>query len=183
MWMRWRGCTCGVRRTNGSTPGCGLQKGISEDMHRSCDQWDPNERVRSFRCLGVHVYEELSWTLHSLITIHEARQSLPSPLAEEVWHLCHPSTLPLESLSVPPVPHWGHHHRVCGNCSAENPKALQRMVRSSERIVNSGMSPHSNVYSSRFNQISVQEVYFGLIVWHNKKHIFLWQHCGVELMP
>ncbi|KAI3366888.1 hypothetical protein L3Q82_009531, partial [Scortum barcoo] len=53
------------------------------------------ERVSSFKFLGTHISENLSWTTNTSSLIKKAHQRLPEDTEEEppVPHACHPRQL------------------------------------------------------------------------------------------
>ncbi|KAK1792883.1 hypothetical protein P4O66_001618 [Electrophorus voltai] len=106
------------------------------------------ERVGSFRYLGVHISQDLSWSLHTNSLATKARQHL--------YHLRHlrdfrlPSkvlrnfyTCTIESILTGNITDW------FGNSTKQDRQALQRVVRSAERITHTELPDLQTIYYKR----------------------------------
>ncbi|KAK1784171.1 hypothetical protein P4O66_003983 [Electrophorus voltai] len=91
------------------------------------------ERVDSFRYLGVHISQDLSWSRHTNSLAKKARQRfyhlrrlrdfrLPSKVLRNFY------TCTIESILTGNITVW------FGNSTKQDRQALQRVVRSAERI-------------------------------------------------
>ena len=91
------------------------------------------ERVESFRFLGVHITNELSWTKHTKTVVKRARLHI-FPLRGLKRFGMGPQILKklynciIESILTGCITTW------FGNCSASDRKALQRVVRTAQYI-------------------------------------------------
>ncbi|KAK1802735.1 hypothetical protein P4O66_021277, partial [Electrophorus voltai] len=106
------------------------------------------ERVDSFRYLGVHISQDLSWSRHTSSLAKKARQRL--------YHLRHlrdfrlPSkvlrnfyTCTIESILTGNITVW------FGNSTKQDRQALQRVVRSAERITHTELPDLQTTYYKR----------------------------------
>ncbi|KAI5090308.1 gastrula zinc finger protein XlCGF28.1-like [Silurus meridionalis] len=97
----------------------------------------PVERVESFRYLGVHITQDLSWSCHINTLVKKARQRL--------YHLRR-LTLSLntiESVLTGSITSW------FGNSTMQDRRALQRVVRSAERTIHTELPDLQDIYSMR----------------------------------
>ena len=107
------------------------------------------ERVTSYRFLGVHISEDLSWTLNSSKLIKKAHQRLFFLRKLKKAHLS-PQILVnfyrciIESILTNCVTVW------YGNCSVSDRKALQRVVKTAQRIIGSSLPSIEAVQSKRY---------------------------------
>ncbi|KAK0151150.1 hypothetical protein N1851_007724 [Merluccius polli] len=91
------------------------------------------ERVTNFKFLGVHISENLSWSLNTTALIKKAHQRLfflrrlkKAQLSPQILVNFYRSTI--ESILTNCVTVW------YGNCSTSDRKALQRVVKITQRI-------------------------------------------------
>ncbi|KAL0161541.1 hypothetical protein M9458_045266 [Cirrhinus mrigala] len=106
------------------------------------------ERVSSFRFLGVHLAEDFSWSVHTDKIVKKAQQRLfflrrlkrfgVSPRILRTFYHC-----AIESILTGCITSW------YGNSTAHNRKALQRVVRCSERIIGGEFLSLHNIYRKR----------------------------------
>uniref|UniRef100_A0A669DS43 Alkylated DNA repair protein AlkB homologue 8 N-terminal domain-containing protein n=1 Tax=Oreochromis niloticus TaxID=8128 RepID=A0A669DS43_ORENI len=106
------------------------------------------ERVSSFRFLGVHLAEDLTWSVHINKTVKKAQQRLfflrrlkrfgMSPRILRTFYRC-----AIESILTGCITTW------YGNSTAYNRKALQRVVRCSERIIGGELPSLQDIYRKR----------------------------------
>lgn len=106
------------------------------------------EQVSSFKFLGVHITEDLSWTLHTDTVVKKARQRLyflrklrKFGLSTSILTNFYRCTI--ESLLTGCITVW------YGNCTAQSRKALQRVVRAAEDITGCSLPPIQDIYRSR----------------------------------
>ncbi len=114
-------------------------------LHPSYDQWDPVERVSSFKYLGVNISKDLIWTTHIQTQVKKARQRLyhlqqlrkfrVSPTILKTFYLGAIESVVTQCISV-----W------YGNSSNQDCKALQRVVRLAERISGSALPSLQDIY-------------------------------------
>ena len=106
------------------------------------------ECVTSYRFLGVHISEDLSWTLNTSKLIKKAHQRLFFLRKLKKAHLS-PQILVnfyrciIESILTNCVTVW------YGNCSVSDRKALQRVVKTAQRIIGSSLPSIEAVQSKR----------------------------------
>ncbi len=106
------------------------------------------ERVASFKFLGVHLSEDLSWTLNISILIKKARQRLYFLRKLREAHLS-PHTLlnfyrrTIESILTNCITAW------YGNCTVSDQKALQRVVKTAQYTTGVGLPSIKDVYHKR----------------------------------
>ncbi|KAI4889951.1 hypothetical protein NFI96_007815, partial [Prochilodus magdalenae] len=105
------------------------------------------ERVSSVRFLGVHLTDDLSWSLHTNKVVRSARQrlfflrrlrkfGLPPDILTNFYRCT------IESILTACI-------TVCyGSCSAYDRKALKRVVRTAESIIGSKLSDLQDIYRS-----------------------------------
>ncbi|KAK6305728.1 hypothetical protein J4Q44_G00245080 [Coregonus suidteri] len=101
------------------------------------------EQVESFKFLGVHITNELSWSKHTKTVVKRARQSL-FPLRRLKRFGMGPQILKfysctIESILTGCITAW------YGNCLASDRKALQRVVRTGPSILPSRTSIQGGV--------------------------------------
>ncbi|KAK1792044.1 hypothetical protein P4O66_001826 [Electrophorus voltai] len=103
------------------------------------------ERVDSFRYLGVHISQDLSWSRHTNSLAKKARQRLyhlrclrdfrlPSKVLRNVY------TCTIESILTGNITVW------FGNSTKQDRQALQRVVRSAERITHTELPVLQTIY-------------------------------------
>ncbi|KAK1790113.1 hypothetical protein P4O66_002231 [Electrophorus voltai] len=106
------------------------------------------ERVDSFRYLGVHISQDLSWSRHTNSLAKKARQRLyhlrrlrdfrlPSKV---LWNFY---TFTIESILMGNITVW------FGNSTRQDRQALQRVVRSAERITHTELPDLQTIYYKR----------------------------------
>lgn len=106
------------------------------------------EQVSSFRFLGVHITEDLSWTQHADSVVKKARQRLYflrrlRKFSMNTNTLTNFYRCTIESLLTGSITVW------YGNCTAHSRKALQRVVRTAEDITGSSLPSIQDIYHSR----------------------------------
>ncbi|KAI5107608.1 gastrula zinc finger protein XlCGF28.1-like, partial [Silurus meridionalis] len=108
----------------------------------------PVERVDSFRYLGVHITQDLSWSCHINTLVKKARQclyhlrrlrdfKLPSQVLKTFY------TCTIESVLTGSITSW------FGNSTMQDRRALQRVVRSAERTIHTELPDLQDIYSMR----------------------------------
>ncbi|KAI5618092.1 gastrula zinc finger protein XlCGF28.1-like [Silurus asotus] len=108
----------------------------------------PVERVDSFRYLGVHITQDLSWSCHINTLVKKARQrlyhlrrlrdfKLPSQVLKTFY------TCTIESVLTGSITSW------FGNSTMQDRRALQRVVRSAERTIHTELPDLQDIYSTR----------------------------------
>ena len=108
----------------------------------------PVERVSSFKYLGVHISEDLSWTVHTDTVVKKARQRL--------YHLRQLSrfkvsqrilisfySAAVQSILTGAISVW------YGNSSCGDRRALQRVVRTAEQTMGTTLPPLHDLYTTR----------------------------------
>ncbi|KAK1792498.1 hypothetical protein P4O66_012438 [Electrophorus voltai] len=106
------------------------------------------ERVDSFRYLGVHISQNLSWSRHTNSLAKKARQCLyhlrcirdfrlPSKVLRNFY------TCTIESILTGNITVW------FGNSTKQDKQALQRVVRSAERITHMELPDLQTIYYMR----------------------------------
>uniref|UniRef100_A0A8K9XFW9 Reverse transcriptase domain-containing protein n=1 Tax=Oncorhynchus mykiss TaxID=8022 RepID=A0A8K9XFW9_ONCMY len=113
------------------------------------------ERVASFKFLGVHITEKLNWSTHTDSIVKKAQQRLfnlrrlkkfgLSPKALTNFYRC-----TIESILSGCITAW------YGNCSAHNRKALQRVVRSAQRITGGKLPALQDTYTTRCHRKAIK---------------------------
>uniref|UniRef100_A0A8C6KS07 Reverse transcriptase domain-containing protein n=1 Tax=Nothobranchius furzeri TaxID=105023 RepID=A0A8C6KS07_NOTFU len=106
------------------------------------------ERVSSFRFLGVHLAEDLAWSVHTNNSVKKAQQRLfflrrlkrfgMSRRILRTFYRC-----AIESILTGCISTW------YGNSTAYNHKALQRVVRYAERIIGGELPSLQDIYRKR----------------------------------
>ncbi|KAK1800040.1 hypothetical protein P4O66_006547, partial [Electrophorus voltai] len=106
------------------------------------------ERVDSFRYLGVHISQDLSWSRHTISLAKKARQRLyhlrrlrdfrlPSKVLRNFY------TCTIESILTGNITVW------FGNSTKQHRQTLQRVVRSAERITHTELPDLQPIYYKR----------------------------------
>ena len=119
-------------------------EGAPPYLHRR----DHSGEGESFKFLDIHITDKLKWTTHTDSVVKKAQQSLFNPRRLKKFGLS-PKTLPnfyrctIESILPGCITPW------YGNCTARNRKALQRVVRSAQRITGGKLPALQNTYSTR----------------------------------
>ena len=113
------------------------------------------EQVESFKFLGVHITNKLTWSKHTKTVVKRARQNL-FPLRRLKRFGMGPQILKsfysctIESIGC--ITAW------YGNCSASNRKALQRVVRTAQYITGAKLPPIQDLYTRRFQRKALKIV-------------------------
>ncbi len=118
-----------------------------EHTHITIDK-TPVERVNSFKFLGVHITEDLTWSAHTDAVLKKAHQRLfflrrlrmfgTSPSILRSFYSC-----TVESILTGCITAW------FGNNTAGNRKALQRVVRTARHIVGGELPSLQDIYTRR----------------------------------
>ncbi|KAK1784593.1 hypothetical protein P4O66_003265 [Electrophorus voltai] len=106
------------------------------------------ERVDSFRYLGVHISQDLSWSRHTNSLAKKARQRLyhlrrlrdfrlPSKVLQNFY------TCTIKSILMGNITAW------FGNSTKQDRQALQRVVRSAERITHTELTDLQTIHYKR----------------------------------
>ncbi len=108
----------------------------------------PVERVNSFKFLGVHITEDLTWSTHTDAVLKKSHQRLfflrrlrkfgMSPSILRSFYTC-----TVESILTGCITAW------FGNSNAGNRKALQRVVRTARHIVGGELPSLQDIYTRR----------------------------------
>ncbi len=108
----------------------------------------PVERVTSFKFLGVHITEDLTWSAHTDAVLKKAHQRLfflrrlrkfgTSPSILRSFYTC-----TVESILTGCITAW------FGNSTAGNRRALQRVVRTARHIVGGELPSLQDIYTRR----------------------------------
>ena len=106
------------------------------------------ERVSSFKFLGVHISEDLTWTLNTSSLVKKAHQRLFFLRRLRKAHLSTPILVnfyrcAIESILTNCITVW------YGNCSASDRKALQRVVKTAQRIIGTPLPAIESIHSRR----------------------------------
>ncbi len=108
----------------------------------------PVERVNSYKFLGVHITEDLTWSTHTDAVLNKSHQRLfflrrlrkfgMSPSILRSFYTC-----TVESILTGCITAW------FGNSTAGNRKALQRVVRTARHIVGGELPSLQDIYTRR----------------------------------
>ncbi|KAI3359443.1 hypothetical protein L3Q82_002939 [Scortum barcoo] len=106
------------------------------------------ERVNSFRFLGVHISEDLTWTHHTDFITKSARQRLfflrrLRRLNMDSRLLCSFYRCTIESILTGCITAW------YSSCTALNRKALQRVVKAAQHITRTELPSMEDLYTQR----------------------------------
>ena len=98
------------------------------------------EKVKSFMFLGVHIMDKLKWSTHTDSVVKKAQQRLFNlrslkKFGLSLITLTNFYRCTIESILSGCITTW------YGNCSAHNQTALQRVVRSAQRITGANYLP------------------------------------------
>ncbi len=101
--------------------------------------------MNSFKFLSVHITEDLTWSAHTDAVLKKTHQHLFFLRRQEVWN--EPQN-PQVLLHL----HCGEHpdrlhHRLVGNSTAGNRRALQRVMRTARHIVGSEFPSLQDIYT------------------------------------
>jgi hypothetical protein len=102
------------------------------------------EQVESFKFLGVHITNKITWSKHTRTVVKRARQSLfplrklKSPEILKRFNSC-----TIESILTVCITAW------YGTCSASDRKALQRLVRMAQYITGAKLPATQDLYIRR----------------------------------
>ncbi len=108
----------------------------------------PVERVNSFKFLGIHITENLTWSAHTDAVLKKAHQHLffprrlrkfgTSPSILRSFYTC-----TVESILTGCITAW------FGNSTAGNRRALQRIVRTARHIIGGELPSLQDIYTRR----------------------------------
>ncbi|KAI3366905.1 hypothetical protein L3Q82_009549 [Scortum barcoo] len=112
------------------------------------------ERVSSTKFLGVHISDDLSWTTNTASLAKKAQQRLyflrklkrasaPPPIMTTFYRGT------IESILTTCITVWG------GSYTVHNRKALQRIVRTAERIIGVPLPSLQDLYTTRLTQKAI----------------------------
>uniref|UniRef100_A0A672I8N9 Reverse transcriptase domain-containing protein n=2 Tax=Salarias fasciatus TaxID=181472 RepID=A0A672I8N9_SALFA len=136
-------------------------KEIVVSFRRSHTQYPPLtingvavERVSSTKFLGVYISDDLSWTTNTTALAKKAQQrlyflrklkrvSVPPPIMITFYRGT------IESILTSCITVWG------GSCTDYNRKALQRIVRTAERIIGAPLSSLQDLYTTRLTRKAI----------------------------
>ena len=106
------------------------------------------EQVESFKFLGIHIPNKLTWTKHTKTVVKRARQNLfplrrlkrfgKGPQILKRFYSC-----TIESILMDCITAW------YGNCSASDRKALQRVGRMAQYITGAKLPAILDLYTRR----------------------------------
>ncbi|CAI5669465.1 unnamed protein product [Oreochromis niloticus] len=130
-------------------------KELIVDYRRNADPHPPIhikgtavERVSSFKFLGVHISEDLTWTTNCSKLVKKAHQRLfflrtlrKNHLSSDILVNFYRCTI--ESILTNCITVW------YGNCSASDRKALQRVVKTAQRIAGAPLPAIKDIYRKR----------------------------------
>uniref|UniRef100_A0AAX7SSM7 Reverse transcriptase domain-containing protein n=1 Tax=Astatotilapia calliptera TaxID=8154 RepID=A0AAX7SSM7_ASTCA len=130
-------------------------KELIVDYRRNADPHPPIhikgtavERVSSFKFLGVHISEDLIWTTNCSKLVKKAHQRLfflrtlrKNHLSSDILVNFYRCTI--ESILTNCITVW------YGNCSASDRKALQRVVKTAQRIAGAPLPAIKDIYRKR----------------------------------
>ncbi|KAK6306453.1 hypothetical protein J4Q44_G00233780 [Coregonus suidteri] len=100
------------------------------------------ERVESFKFLGVHITNKLSWSKHTKTVVQET---------EKIWHGSPDYSCTIESILTGCITAW------YGNCTASDRKALQRVVHTAQYITGAKLPAIQDLYT-RWCQRKAQKI-------------------------
>ena len=98
------------------------------------------ERVESFKFLGVHITNELSWSKHTKTVLKRARQNLFPHSRLKRFGMGPQILKRFYSCTTGCITAWN------GNCSASDRKALQRVVRTAQYITGCKLPAIQDLY-------------------------------------
>ncbi|KAF7653729.1 hypothetical protein LDENG_00079240, partial [Lucifuga dentata] len=106
------------------------------------------ERVGSFKFLGVHITEDLSWTLHTDTVTKKAHQRLYflrrlRKFGMNTSILTNFYRCTIESLLTGCITVW------YGNCSAQSRKSLQKVVKAAQHIIGKRLPAIQDIFHQR----------------------------------
>ncbi len=108
----------------------------------------PVERVSSFKFLGVHITEDLTWTTHTQSVVRKAHQRLfflrrlkKFGLSSKILRQFYSCTV--ESILTGCITAW------YGNCTTLNRKALQTIVQTAQHIIGGELPSLQDIYTQR----------------------------------
>ncbi|KAI3368136.1 hypothetical protein L3Q82_007868 [Scortum barcoo] len=141
--------------TNNLLLNTGKTKELIVDFRRNADPHSPIhikgmtvERVNSFKFLGVHISEDLTWTTGCSKLVKKAHQRLfflrtlrKNHLSSDILVNFYRCTI--ESILTSCITVW------YGSCSAADRKALQRVVKAAQRIAGAPLPSIEDIYRKR----------------------------------
>ncbi|KAI3368350.1 hypothetical protein L3Q82_008055 [Scortum barcoo] len=141
--------------TNNLLLNTGKTKELIVDFRRNADPHTPIhikgmtvERVNSFKFLGVHISEDLTWTTGCSKLVKKAHQRLfflrtlrKNHLSSDILVNFYRCTI--ESILTSCITVW------YGSCSAADRKALQRVVKAAQRIAGAPLPRIEDIYRKR----------------------------------
>lgn len=109
------------------------------------------EKVSTFKFLGIHISEDLSWTLSITHLVRKSRQRLyflrrlrkfgmPGKILSSFYRCT------IESILTSSITVW------FGSCTARDRKALQQVVRAAETITGTALTTLEKIYQIRVNR-------------------------------
>ncbi|TWW76323.1 putative RNA-directed DNA polymerase from transposon BS [Takifugu flavidus] len=140
---------------NNLLPNTNKTKELVLDFRRKTDIHPPIhingaavERVSSFKFLGIHLSQDLTWTTNCSSLVKKAHQRLFSLRTLKKHHLSSDVLVnfyrcTIESILTSCVTVW------YGNCSASDRKALQKVVKTAQRIAGASLPAIEDIYRRR----------------------------------
>ena len=104
--------------------------------------------VSDFKFLGIHISDDLTWTLNSSIMVKKVQQHLYFLQSLKKAHLCtgilgNFYSCTVESILTNCISVW------FSNCSASDHKALQRVVKTAQHITDAQLPSTENIFHKR----------------------------------
>ena len=109
------------------------------------------ERVESFKFLGVHITNKLSWSKHIKTVVKRAQQHL-CPLRRMKWFGMGPQILKKFYSCTIECIQTGCITTLFGNCSVSDHKVLQKVVHTAQYITGAKLPAIQDLFTRRFQR-------------------------------
>jgi hypothetical protein len=113
------------------------------------------EQVESFKFLGVHITNKLTWPKHTKTVVKKAQQNLFPPRRLKRFGNGPQILKRFYSCTVESILSGCAWY---GNCSASDRKTLQRVVRTAQYITGAKLSAIQDLYTRRCQRKAIQNV-------------------------
>jgi hypothetical protein len=132
------------------------------------------EKVEHFKFLGIHITDKLKWSTHADSVVKKAQQRLFNLSRLKKFGLAPKTLTNLYRCTIESILS-GCITACYGNCTARKSSALQRVVRSAQRITGGKLPALQNTYSTRCHRKAIKIIII-IIIQYSRNVQYLLHH-------